>query len=520
MNFDSSIPQYIIDSMVRTTGVIQGVPDQEEGCKPVTKDAKTSRQWAYMVDPTTKIGEDFSLPCTSYKEVNQDVIGTDFCHSISYPHTDYEFELSSFLEGVYCICDDLTGVFCQVPFDENKCEYFKDRRGIITPYAGNNIRCHRVKYTGEAIPCCFQNFDCFPTDYKLAYDSPDFSRTCPSNGEDPNIPYYRKINSRDCIEPIFQYCTGTQPGDDPRIRDTIIASRSNKCENYYRTRLFTSDVIPCPYITGKPEFDKIYPLSETGVRDISAIFKENLDYYSSKGKGIRDQVEGNEFLDFTYTFCKNYPAVCQDYLKSECSSISPYQLRLNPNLTKWCGCYLNDSYYDYYRNNFKLEPSCSPYCRIDSTIKKLTSNPSVQDICKQNICLIDDVNIDLVNSSVGGPINFSQICSDCGEGVCQCVISNNTINAVNSKIGGSIDFTQSCGSHNFISSNPNTDFYPNYLPNSTLGSVGNQTNKGFINYNQDKGVTYFGIPETAFYTLLVIIGVLILLFLLYAFYFF
>jgi hypothetical protein len=77
--------------------------------------------------------------------------------------------------------------------------------------------------------------------------------------------------------------------------------------------------------------------------------------------------------------------------------------------------------------------------------------------CEQDICLIDDINISIVNTQVGGGVNFNQYCNNCQGGNCTCVISNNKIDIATSSIGGNvIPGLQNCGETNCKQQNPNT----------------------------------------------------------------
>ena len=76
-------------------------------------------------------------------------------------------------------------------------------------------------------------------------------------------------------------------------------------------------------------------------------------------------------------------------------------------------------------------------------------------LCEQNICLIDDVTVNIVQSQIGGGIDFNQICANCPGGQCSCIVSNTTIDIDNSTIGGNVvPVAEGCGSISCTQSNP------------------------------------------------------------------
>ena len=77
--------------------------------------------------------------------------------------------------------------------------------------------------------------------------------------------------------------------------------------------------------------------------------------------------------------------------------------------------------------------------------------------CRQTICLIDDVTLNLVNAQIGGGIEFNQICGNCPGAQCSCIVSNTTIDIENSTIGGNfVPVGEGCGSFLCSQTNPGT----------------------------------------------------------------
>jgi hypothetical protein len=154
-------------------------------------------------------------------------------------------------------------------------------------------------------------------------------------------------------------------------------------------------------------------------------------------------------------FFQNLPSLCnvnpkacdsflQDYL---CKNVKRTDLVNDPLLMKLCACFLQSEEYPF-KNYFGAQ--CDPLCNsaVFNTVKKTEPADSgwIPSVCKQNICVVDDVIVDAASSQLGG-VNIEQICPAIGaNGSSQCYLSNTTIEAVNSKITGGIDMYQACSS--------------------------------------------------------------------------
>ncbi len=122
------------------------------------------------------------------------------------------------------------------------------------------------------------------------------------------------------------------------------------------------------------------------------------------------------FSKWLFPLCSNYPNICQPFLETECSTVTEAELKSNPDIRKWCGCYLPDSFYDKYTSNF-INKECTPYCNSTSVIPLANQDGIGPQYCSQSVCIIDDVSISLAKTefeSNGGTLNFSQVCGSCG----------------------------------------------------------------------------------------------------------
>jgi len=144
-----------------------------------------------------------------------------------------------------------------------------------------------------------------------------------------------------------------------------------------------------------------------------------------------------------------------------CNTYTRKEVTENPNLTTFCGCYVKPD--ERFINNIKVTPGCitndgtecKKCLKTDKDFDKCVSNPTCDSLCHrantsqratvnngkfitcpQSICAINDVTINIVNSVIGGGINFNSICGGCDKkNGCLCVISGVNINQTMSTIG-------------------------------------------------------------------------------------
>lgn len=118
--------------------------------------------------------------------------------------------------------------------------------------------------------------------------------------------------------------------------------------------------------------------------------------------------------------------LCQNYKRSDLE---------NPILRKVCGCHLQSS---EYLNN---APQCDPICSGLDTIKLFNTDVPVR--CSENLCVIDDITLNIQNSTVG-QLTFNEVCTSCtSSSGCKCIFGDINVITTNSQIQG-IDFTKEC----------------------------------------------------------------------------
>jgi hypothetical protein len=154
--------------------------------------------------------------------------------------------------------------------------------------------------------------------------------------------------------------------------------------------------------------------------------------------------EGEKLVEL----CNTYPGACQPSLNESCQIYKAESLTPGSTLQKLCGCHLPDSEYSKYADLLQNQVhQCAPVCQLPGTVFWATQdskgNWTIEN-CTQDYCIIDDVTIDLINSSAGN-INLSQACSNCSGGQCVCVLNDVDIKAVDSSIGD-VEMNQVCKS--------------------------------------------------------------------------
>lgn len=114
------------------------------------------------------------------------------------------------------------------------------------------------------------------------------------------------------------------------------------------------------------------------------------------------------------------------------------------NIYQACGCHLPSSQYSTWNNLGvdQVNVACDPICMLPNVIPQY--NNGTRASCTQNLCVLDNITIDIVNSQTGN-IDFNTLCGNCSDGNCRCVFSNINIFQSGSSVGN-INFSQNCGS--------------------------------------------------------------------------
>jgi len=194
------------------------------------------------------------------------------------------------------------------------------------------------------------------------------------------------------------------------------------CSNYVRTLTDSQK---------KDFFNKLF----TGFYSTNNIYLPKTEF--SKG-----QIPTTSDIEFQYLLvdlCNNDTngQYCRPYLLDHCLNYTRTDTE-NLIVKKICGCYLPESQYDN-----SVGRACDFICSSYDTIRYYEENSNYPLTCISNVCVIDSVTIQVIDSSIGN-ITFNQLCPYCsGSANCKCIINDINIITQNSKLG-SIDINQQC----------------------------------------------------------------------------
>lgn len=113
--------------------------------------------------------------------------------------------------------------------------------------------------------------------------------------------------------------------------------------------------------------------------------------------------------DVLYNLFMKYPVIANNVLYNVCETFNFDDLGISLDLSMWCGCHLPVYRYHDYLEKYGVTPACSPTCTTEGALKAV-DNAGKPITCKQSICIVDKVKIDVVRSSAG-LISINQMCS-------------------------------------------------------------------------------------------------------------
>lgn len=304
---------------------------------------------------------------------------------------------------------------------------------------GSGKLCERNNYNADPIVCCINDYNSIHnTGQKdLCWQSSRRQRTCD--------PKYRDLGSNVCGNLLKKYCTGQKLLPNQKNWKQLWSKDTSLDFNYLlQEQLSNTDEDisknvsqPCLQVltrqlTGErglgissweelKKFDLlITEANPDGLKWAEDVVNIIFDKYIKENLGniipsidSPGYIENNNFLDVLYDICKTFPFLCKYNLQSICNNIKSTDIASNPNVLKWCGCYLSNDIYKEYINKFSISIPCTPYCNRDDVIP-LTDKKNNRLLCTQSICIIDNVNIDITNSRTPGGLTFTQLCNGCG----------------------------------------------------------------------------------------------------------
>lgn len=319
---------------------------------------------------------------------------------------------------------------------------------------GSRIQVHRKAYRGNPTNCCFNdvNYTDGPID-PSGTTRPAGCWAGPSSDARTFLPDYernytcappvRDITAGDCPGRITNYCLGTDlDPSDPEIFKRWFEGQQ-PC-SYYANRIMYPD---WAFFQKGQSIQKLSePPTTTGFATVRQLMGNLLDRYETQGYqlgAIPGTSQYTKYQDQFRTICQQFPGLCADTLAKNCASYTAHQLSLQPGLVDWCGCHLAASEYQQYVSQYQINRECTPLCGRPDAIPYPTEDGLGAKMCQQDVCVIDDIAITLVNTTVGGSLSFGQLCGGCS-GSCRCIFSDIDITAVNAKINGNLKFVQNC----------------------------------------------------------------------------
>lgn len=348
----------------------------------------------------------------------------------------------------YYDCDGSVSVWC----GSGTCS------GACCKIIGSGAKCKRIGFTGDPNACCLKDYNCTKSDNSCFSDETK-TATC-SDGSN-GTPNYRRITSTDCRATLRNYCTGTMKGDNYNSVEWLNRFYGNdSCVDAIKKNVY---FIP----NTSAECGKSSSFSGDGFFWSQSIMTDIFKHYTDNGYVI-GSFPGNKgyniFQNVLYDICNEIPGLCQDSLQHICRNYNSSQLSNNPQLNIWCGCHMNKTQYEPYSTKYNIPLQCSPNCNRSGVIQASGSDGKA-NVCDQNICIIDNINLNLMKSSGQGNINFEQVCGYCPNGECSCLISDVDIKAVNTLFNQSnININQTCLSTTCNLINKNQNFGPTQIP--------------------------------------------------------
>lgn len=326
---------------------------------------------------------------------------------------------------------------------------------------GSGLRCRRVKFAGDPLRCCLQDYVCRSQDDRACFTDDGLNATCSDTTRDQS--------SLECRDRLYDYCTGTDvsisglPGHTP--------------EDFYKRwygeippAIFTG--IASQYATGAPCYKALFrvlyrgqqsaclALPGIGIPDAQGyiwaqrVFQGMLNKYISLGGTLiaseSSQGADSDLNGQIWNICNLYPGICQFGLRNYCSNRTTEMMIRDPTIQPWCGCYMPASEYSKYTDLYQINLECTPTCNSEGVIPLGTNDGVGIKRCRESLCVIDDVAIQLYNTRIAGSadgLSFSQICPTCASqdgATCSCILTGLTLKILDGQ-HPSLSIAQNCG---------------------------------------------------------------------------
>lgn len=417
----------------------------------------------------------YRLPNFCTGTVGFDDIREEFCQRIG-GGNEWDFDHSTTPGDCYLLFGDRND---GISIDELGCCHFD----CAVP--GMGTTCKRIAYNGNPNDCCFRDLSYNSLEI-YCYDNNNRTNTCP--------PQYRSIVGDSCQTLLSPFCSGddldlSNPTQLETLKERWLGSSGSpssslpRCQ-YYLNRLMFNNPNVAGLMSGNPINSSLF-VNRQGFQAASQVMNRLIANYTEAGYqiGAIPGFPGYDSEDFQssiiFPICSTIPGLCEASLENVCGAVTTDQLTSQPSLVPWCGCYMNNSQYEHYVDNFQINKECTPVCARQGNIPLANNSGYGVTLCEQSVCLIDNVTIALESTQIGGDINFAQFCGSCSNSTitgtsssnndfntnvstCQCIIDGLSLTAANSAIGGNVNLSESCGPSSICyQKNPNGNDPPN-----------------------------------------------------------
>jgi hypothetical protein len=399
--------------------------------------------------------------------------------------------------------------------------------GGVLGVQGSTLTCQRLSYKGDPQTCCFRDL-AVNNENEYCFESNQLQRTCEPQLRNitNSVPPQGQDASQSCQGLLFDFCTGEGIDDNTWFTDgrwaalDLVPPGTESCVYALKRNLFGNlwNDSAVNFFTGNTTEDGPVPPnlfdSAEGLQWSKLLMNEVFNKYTSEGYriGALPGFPGyHPFQNTLFEICQKVPGICELPLENICANESIESLKTQPQMVPWCGCYLPDDEYSTYVDQYQINKQCTPVCARGGNIGLVQADGIHPLTCDETLCIIDNVNIDLTNTTLSGDINFNQFCGACNGGSCTCIISDVNIDTANSEIGGGINLQNNCGTTQCVRTNPDPGGSPGTLP--VPCDAPNNFNP-FIGQNGAVSNTSFG---RFLFILLIIVGILIIILIILSF---
>ena len=305
-------------------------------------------------------------------------------------------------------------------------------------WPGTAADCQRIQFLGDPTECCFNNCSDGKDVAKASFCKDSAGNTC-SFGL--NAKDFRTKYGPDCMHALTNVFLPIQVTPDT-VKD------ATQLINIW---LKDDDRAPIPYVirvirTNGANFPvnilpslSYSPLGVEWARDL--IFQLVQRINASEVWHIPSPIQSpkyHPFQEIIKKLCKDNPVICSMMLEDNCTAMNTDKVANSPELTTFCGCYMNDLQYKDYGDKFGVNKYCTPICNNKGNIPNTDGIGNLIS-CNQSTCIIDDIRVAVSNSSAYG-VNVDQVCSNCTEkNPCNCVVSHDQLVVNDSEIKGIIN---------------------------------------------------------------------------------